>query len=159
LVTFWYLWIKIADLFSQYFVLPHKPLKSVKYLLSRGLRGKAPTDFFVQGAFLFQLLQPLHKMNGILILFSWFVLKSHASCWNLTRACISHTRACHNHTRACHNHTRACHNHTHTCQKHTLRVESTLVRVEITVVSVVITFVRVKITMRVKIKLCVYESY
>jgi hypothetical protein len=53
------------------------------------------------------------------------MLKQHASCWNLTCACISHTRV--------------CHNHTHMCQNQTLRVEISLVLVEITVLSVVIT--------------------
>jgi hypothetical protein len=84
--------------------------------------------------------------------YSWFVLKSHASYWNSTRACV-------NYTFSCRNYTRECYNHTHTCQNHTLRVEITLVRLEITVVSVFVTFVRVKITLNVEITLCVWKSH
>jgi hypothetical protein len=99
------------------------------------------------------VVKPLVRtQSGIFLLscvnLSWFMLKSHVSCRNSTRARISHTRACRNHTRECLNHIRECHNHTYTCQNHTLRVE-------ITVVSVVITFVRVKITMHVEITHCV----
>jgi hypothetical protein len=65
-------------------------------------------------------------------MFSWFVLKSHTSCLNSTRACISHTREC-----------------------HTKCVGITLVHVQIKVVSIVITFLRAKITIRVEITLVV----
>jgi hypothetical protein len=49
-----------------------------------------------------------------MVRFKLFVLKSHASCWNSTRACV-------NHTLACRNHTREYYNHTHTCQNYTVR--------------------------------------
>jgi hypothetical protein len=95
--------------------------------------------------------------------FSWFVLKTHASCWNL---CLSKLQCVWKLHSAYRNHPRVYRKHTYTCQNHTLRVEITLVCFEIIVVSVVIivvsvviTFVHVKIILRVKTTLCVYESH
>jgi hypothetical protein len=93
----------------------------------------------------FTLVRVVRTQSGIFwysyVNFSWFVLKSHTSCWNSTCSCF--------------NHSRKCQNHTHTCPNHTLRVEITLVCVEITVLTVEITLVRVTIILRVEIILCV----
>jgi hypothetical protein len=98
------------------------------------------------------------------------VLKSHASCWNSTRACHNCTHTCPKSHSVCRNHTHRCHIHTQTCQNysrvsenHTLRVKSHSAWKNLSPAfwshTRACTFTAVEITVHVEIILCVYESW